>query len=91
MSNGPDPCCPSLVTSPSSVDSSSGSSSTLLPTTTIATTTITTTAIATTTTMRAECCPEHPSARDCAELCALKDQIEDLQNNINSIINRVNG
>jgi len=80
----PDPNPPG--SSPSSVASPSGSSSTIVTTTTTATTTITTT-----TTTIIQCCPEFISNHDCVELCALSEQIGDLENSLAAIIAALTG
>jgi len=80
----PDPNPPG--SSPSSVASPSGASSTIVTTTTTATTTITTT-----TTTIIQCCPEFLANHDCVELCALSDQIGDLENSLAAIIAALTG
>ena len=55
-------------------------------------TTAATTTITTITDTVVPCgCPEFSKNHDCAELCALKDEIEDLEDNMHSIINGLQG
>ena len=85
----PDPNPPPGSSSPSaSAASPSGSSSAVVTTTTTATTTTT---ITTTTTAIVQCCPEFIANHDCAELCALANQIGDLENSLAAIIAALTG